>query len=167
MSRPSNFRQSWRSGGSDRTWDHLVASRALVVSGTALDRGVEAFERVDRTRGSLEAPMKPGRRRGNAMDQRGTACSRDISGSYSSRTPDLEATHVALRRTLLFDTGPAPGEGPMTEAEIEGLGAAFAVQCFNFCRVGSSVRFQPALKPESVFLCRGGWTSRSIRRPPN
>ena len=44
--------------------------------------------------------------------------------------PDLEAMLVALRRTLLFEAGPAQGEGPVTEAEIEGLSAALALQCF-------------------------------------
>ena len=44
--------------------------------------------------------------------------------------PDLEATLVTLRRTLLFEAGPARGEGSVTAAQIEGLGAALASQCF-------------------------------------
>ena len=35
--------------------NHLAASLALVLSGTALDRGVGAFGRVDRDQGALEA----------------------------------------------------------------------------------------------------------------
>ncbi len=38
-------------------WDHLAASFALVLSGTALDRGVGAFGRVDRDQGALEAML--------------------------------------------------------------------------------------------------------------
>ena len=44
--------------------------------------------------------------------------------------PDLEATLVALRRTLLFEAEPAQGEGSVTGAELEGLNAALALQCF-------------------------------------
>ena len=37
--------------------NHLAASFALVLSGTALDRGVGALGRVERTQGSLEAML--------------------------------------------------------------------------------------------------------------
>ena len=38
---------------------------------------------------------------------------------------------VALRRALLFETGLVRGEGAVTEAEMEGLSAAFALPCLN------------------------------------
>ncbi len=44
--------------------------------------------------------------------------------------PDLEATLVALRRTLLFDEMSEGKGSPEAEAETEGLGAALALQCF-------------------------------------
>ena len=62
----------------------------------------------------------------------GSAACHPHLGLVLEQGSDLEAALVALRRTQRFKTGTARGEGPMTEAETEGLSAASVSPCVNY-----------------------------------